>query len=114
MRHIRHAITQAFLLNKRILKQPVFLILLALVPMLVLGVNLISFETGSLVTVAVAPGSHDDSSARALISTLVHSVTGLFTMVTELVLMDSMVLTSRTHISQWASSYSILLRFLKQ
>ena len=72
MRHIRHAITQAFLLNKRILKQPVFLILLALVPMLVLGVNLISFETGSLVTVAVAPGSHDDSSARALISTLVH------------------------------------------
>ena len=72
MRHIRHAITQAFLLNKRILKQPVFLILLALVPMLVLGVNLISFETGSLVTVAVAPGSRDDSSARALISTLVH------------------------------------------
>jgi len=72
MRHIRHAFTQAFLLNKRILKQPVFLILLALVPLLVLGVNLISFETGSLVTAAVAPGSPDDSSALALIRNLTH------------------------------------------
>ncbi len=73
MKQIRHILTQAFLLNKRILKQPVFLILLGLIPLLMLGVNLVSRQTGSLVTAAVAPGSADDSSALALISALERS-----------------------------------------
>ncbi len=71
MKHIRRAFTQALLLNKRIMKQPVFLVLLALIPLLVLGVNLASGQSGSLVTVAVAPGRPDDAAALAVIDRLV-------------------------------------------
>ena len=40
MKHIQHTFTQTVLLNKRITKQPVFLVLLALIPVLVLGVRM--------------------------------------------------------------------------
>lgn len=70
MRHVRHACTQALLLNKRILKQPVFLLLLALVPLLVFGVSLAAGQSGTLVTVAIAMGSRDDATAAAVIERL--------------------------------------------
>ncbi len=61
------------LLNKRILKQPLFLILIALVPLLVFGVGRLSQESSSLVTAAVAPGTADDEVSSRLIESLVES-----------------------------------------
>ncbi len=72
MKHIQHTFTQAVLLNKRITKQPVFLVLLALIPVLVLGVRMAAGQSGSLVTVAVAPGRADDHTAHAVIDKLTH------------------------------------------
>ena len=60
MRRLHSAFTWTFLLNKRILKQPMFLVLLALVPVLVLGIHLISRNPGSLVMVALAPEDPED------------------------------------------------------
>ncbi len=70
MKTLRHALTRAHLLNKRILKQPVFLVLLALIPLLVAGVNLSADHSSSLVRAAVAPGSPGDATAQAVIEAL--------------------------------------------
>ena len=73
MRRLHTAFTWIFLLNKRILKQPMFLVLLALVPALVLGIHLISRSPGSLVTVALAPENADDPVSGAIIRELFRS-----------------------------------------
>lgn len=75
MTKIRQYILWMFLLNKRILKQPLFLLLIAIVPFLVFGVGRFSQESSSLVTAVVAPGSEDDEAAKLLISTLVDGST---------------------------------------
>ena len=67
MRKIRRLLLWMLLLNKRILKQPLFLLLIALVPLLVFGVGRLSQESSSLVTAAVAPGSADDEVSSMLI-----------------------------------------------
>ena len=61
------------LLNKRILKQPLFLLLIALVPLLVFGVGRLSLESSSLITAAVAPRNRnpEDEASSRLIETLV-------------------------------------------
>ncbi|HCI73712.1 MAG TPA: hypothetical protein DHV42_04130 [Lachnospiraceae bacterium] len=64
-----------YLLNKRILKQALFLILIALVPILVFGVGQLSRESSSLVTAAVAPRSADDEASQQLIRSLVDGST---------------------------------------
>lgn len=71
MNHIKHFFLWVHLLNKRILKQPLFLILIAMVPLLVFGVGRLSRESSSLVTAAVAPRSPEDEASAALIQSLV-------------------------------------------
>ena len=73
MRKIRRLLLWMLLLNKRILKQPLFLLLIALVPLLVFGVGRLSQESSSLVTAAIAPGSADDEVSSMLIQSLVDS-----------------------------------------
>ncbi len=63
------------LLNKRIVKQPLFLFLIAMVPILVFGVGRLSQESSSLVTAAIAPGSPEDETAAMLIDSLVDGST---------------------------------------
>ena len=70
MRRLHTAFTWILLLNKRILKQPMFLVLLALVPALVLGIHVISRSPGSLVTVALAPENADDPVSSGIIREL--------------------------------------------
>lgn len=71
MKNLRQVGLWMLLLNKRILKQPLFLILIAMVPVLVFGVGRLSQESSSLVTAAVAPMSEDDEVSKTLIHTLV-------------------------------------------
>ncbi|MBP3873166.1 MAG: hypothetical protein J6E32_05550 [Lachnospiraceae bacterium] len=73
MKKIRLVLRWMFLLNKRILKQPLFLILIAMVPLLVFGVGSLSQESSSLITAAVAPSSEDDEASAELIHSLVGS-----------------------------------------
>ncbi len=70
MTRLRQIFLWTFLLNRRILKQPVFLLLIALVPVLVFGVNMVAKETSSLVTVAAAPGNENDEASVLLIRSL--------------------------------------------
>lgn len=72
MKHRQFALWM-YLLNKRILKQPLFLILIAMVPCLVFGVGHLSQESSSLVTAAIAPGSPEDEASLALIDSLTGS-----------------------------------------
>lgn len=73
MKKARQVMLWMVLLNKRILKQPLFLVLIAMVPLLVFGVGRLSLESSSLVTAAVAPHSADqeDELSDQLIRTLV-------------------------------------------
>ncbi len=71
MNKIRTVLLWTHLLNKRMLKQPLFLILIAMVPVLVFGVGQLSRESSSLVTAAIAPGSPDDETAEEVIDSLV-------------------------------------------
>ena len=73
MKKIHRLFLWMLLLNKRILKQPLFLILIALVPLLVFGVGRLSQESSSLVTAAVAPGAEEDEVSSWLIDSLVES-----------------------------------------
>lgn len=73
MKNIKHLSLWMILLNKRILKQPLFLLLIALVPLLVFGVGRLSQESSSLVTAAVAPRSDQDEASALLIRSLVES-----------------------------------------
>ncbi len=75
MKNLKHIALWIHLLNKRILKQPLFLFLIALVPILVFGVGRMSRESSSLVTAAIAPGSPDDETAAMLIDSLVDGST---------------------------------------
>ncbi len=75
MRRLKQVALWTFLLNKRILKQPLFLFLIAMVPILVFGVGQLSRESSSLVTAAIAPGSPDDETAREMIDSLVDGST---------------------------------------
>ena len=74
MKKAKHLMLWMALLNKRILKQPLFLLLIALVPLLVFGVGRLSLESSSLITAAVAPKSQDpeDEASSRLIETLVN------------------------------------------
>ena len=71
MKNPRQILLWMHLLNKRILKQPLFLILIAMVPILVFGVGRLSQESSSLVTAAVAPSDAEDEASRQLIHSLV-------------------------------------------
>lgn len=75
MKKISQVALWMLLLNKRILKQPLFLILIAMVPCLVFGVGRLSQESSSLITAAVAPLSGDDEVSRELIRSLVDGST---------------------------------------
>ena len=48
MKKTKHLFLWMILLNKRILKQPLFLVLIAMVPLLVFGVGRLSQESSSL------------------------------------------------------------------
>ena len=75
MKKISQVALWMLLLNKRILKQPLFLILIAMVPCLVFGVGRLSQESSSLITAAVAPLSGDDEVSAELIRSLVDGST---------------------------------------
>lgn len=55
-----------WLLNKRLLKRPVFPILLLLIPVLVLGYSSIAGESGSLITVALAQDGEDALASQVI------------------------------------------------
>ncbi len=71
MNKLRQILLWMHLLNKRILKEPLFLILIAMVPCLVFGVGRLSQESSSLVTAAIAPQSEEDEASKDLIRFLV-------------------------------------------
>ncbi len=75
MKRLQRIALWTHLLNKRILKQPLFLFLIAMVPVLVFGVGRLSQESSSLVTAAIAPGSPEDETAALLIDSLVDGST---------------------------------------
>ena len=75
MNKIRQIFLWMFLLNKRMLKEPLFLLLIAMVPCLVFGVGRLSQESSSLVTAAVAPQTQDDEASAMLIRFLVDEST---------------------------------------
>ena len=55
-----------WLLNKRLLKRPVFPILLLLIPVLVLGYGSIAGESGGMITVALAQAGEDALASRVI------------------------------------------------
>lgn len=71
MKKTKHLFLWMILLNKRILKQPLFLVLIAMVPLLVFGVGRLSQESSSLITAAVAPQNAEDEASALLIQSLV-------------------------------------------
>lgn len=75
MNKLRSIALWTHLLNKRMLKQPLFIFLIAMVPVLVFGVGQLSRESSSLVTAAIAPGNPEDETAALLIDSLVDGST---------------------------------------
>jgi len=67
MKRVKKVLVWAVLLNKRFLRRPLFLLLLALVPLLVAVVYTLPRENGSLIRVAVcAPGKEDKAADQAI------------------------------------------------